>query len=210
MFAQAQGMFAQASDALTNSPQQRRFSLGYLLLLATLVCGCDSAQSRAPAKAPEGPRQRFSRVVERFRDYYRGSTVWLTTPVGNDGIEHASFRVVVDDVTFQFDPPKGTTKNLTAEVTVLTSAYYQMNTQFLAPEDTDAEEDEAPEEMELLSQDEQEPKKKKQPLAEDWGADTNRTVKTYDFAYIDGGWELKTTDLEEGVRLAFEYALKDQ
>jgi hypothetical protein len=132
--------------------------------------------------------------------------------VENDGIEHASFRVVVDDVTFQFEPAHGTTKNLTAQVTVLTSAYYQMNTRFLDPEDSESEKDQEKAEITVTLEGELKPEqeKKKQRPKEDWGSDTSRSVKTYDFAYESGRWVLKTTDLEEGVKLAFEVALKSQ
>ena len=83
---------------------------------------------------------------------------------------------------------------------------------FAGGKESDPEKEQAKEKPKLTPEGELqvEPEEEQDKPEDAWGSDTSRSVKTYDFAYEGGRWVLKTSDLEEGVRLAFEYALKSQ
>lgn len=151
--------------------------------------------------------------MERFKRRY--VSFEETMPGGGDGELTGRFRFVVEGVHYQppqIDPISG---NLTAEVTVRTSTSFSALT--LIEDETEPDPDPEPDESDPLTGEDDTPSRRKPPQAPGEGPGfyetanrRDRQVKTYDLAYEDGRWVLKSTGVDEAVRYAFGYALAEQ
>ena len=192
---------------------RRRRAYGRLLVSAVsglvFAAGCRPAPPVPQPPARLGPIGSFQVVMERFKRRYQSVEEPTAIDSGDSGREPVSLQLEVA-VTHTVPEPDPVTGKYRAQVTVRTTSRYS------ALSRVDERPPGAPADP-LGQEDGPRPQHDAEPGQT--GATPERVIvhhrtdqdaRTYDLAYEDGRWALKTTNLDESVRMAFEYALADQ
>jgi hypothetical protein len=188
-------------------------------LLFTLLVGCDTGELSTPqANSPLGPEERLAHVMERFRSRCTSSDTTLSLPEEGGGSRRMRVKSEFDSVTYRMQAPTTPDGTYTAEVTVQSSTSISV----LIPPEPAAEPTEG-EVTEPLPLDPADPAAKRESrkqrpaespdLVESLPEDIPRRdqdTETYDLAYENDRWVLKSRNIDPSIQLMFDYALDVQ
>jgi hypothetical protein len=185
------------------------------IALLTHVLGCGSrAPQRSGADARgQSPRARFDGIVERFKRHCSGSSILVPTRTGDSLV----LRFVLDDVTYHVAGCDSPSASCTAEMTVKTSTHYSLLTG-LSPSPDAAAEGAGPRSSVSsgTSKNTAEAPQQKQPPHRQMTAEkllgrkSQEKTETYQFAFEQGRWVLKTEEVDPSVKESLVFALRRQ
>lgn len=186
-----------------------------VLLAALFVGGCGGqpVPSTTRSAADADPQTKFEAVMERLRRAYNDSE-GPRRLIADDVGERATLQYHYD-ITYEVHEPPRSDEPYTAEVTVQTTTHYTVRSRSTPPaEEKPGGDDELLNAQANPGEAPLDQPPDKQPADDPGGYESNlRTdhfIDTYDLAYEQGRWALKTHVTDESVKLAFDYALKDQ
>jgi hypothetical protein len=159
-----------------------------------LALGCQDSPPTTPKPAvATDPRSSLDEVIQRFRRRYGGGN---GASAIRSETQLAKVRIV-PEVTYLLHEPDALTDAYTAEVTIRNTIHFTVLGDRPAPAE--------PEDAEPAGA---------EPSPDDIDSSlqvrTEEFSETYDLVYEQDRWVLKTQELDESVRRAFEYALRDQ
>ena len=182
-----------------------------LIVLAIQLLGCESrtTQRRGAEDSGETPRARFGWIMEQFKRHCSGSSILVPTSTGDNLV----LRFVVDDVSYEVDGGDLPGAPCTATMTIKTSTHYALLAGSPAtPDDTPRRRLPAagpPSGPSDASQEEQAPLRR-MTAEELLGSKSQGKTETYQFAFEQGRWVLKTEEVDPSIREPLVLALRRQ
>lgn len=182
-----------------------------LIVLAIQLLGCEArtAQRRGAEGNDETPRVRFDWIMEQFKRHCSGSSILVPTSTGDNLV----LRFVVDDVSYEVDGGDQPGAPCTATMTIKTSTHYALLAGSpVTPDDTPRRRLPAagpPSGPSDASQEEQAPLRR-MTAEELLGSKSQGKTETYQFAFEQGRWVLKTEEVDSSIREPLVLALRRQ
>jgi len=179
---------------------------------------CASCENPAPPDSvvsldmPSGPVPQWERVIERLERRLQDKGYQSMS----SSTERSAFRTTFDAPTYRIHEPAPPHDTYTAEVTLHFTTRYTMTLPSAESREKDAkqqeESDQEKGEQEQPSQEEEDTLARPDDLTAGAFGDlkSDQFAETFDFAYENRRWVLKSEDIGDWFRLIFEDALKAQ